>query len=120
MGQKVVECQYPTGICDWTVTGEHTNTGEGPECGACGATPDEYEEWRPNDGKCSHDSCIEVDGYRREFALRRPTMSREEREEIEADTELMRDEFHGRDLDGNISEEWAEYLDWQRSLGAVN
>jgi hypothetical protein len=108
MGQKVVECQYPAGVCDWTVTGDHTNTGEGPECGACGATPDDYEEWRPNDGKCSHDYCIEVAGYRKEYDGRDGS--------IEADD----DEARIQAEDDIIREEWAEYLDWQRSLGAVN
>jgi hypothetical protein len=54
-----------------------------------------------------HDDCTacqaEMEASYREFFPGRPqSMSRAEREEVEADTELMASEFHGRDLDGNV------------------
>ncbi len=96
MGQTLVQCQYPGGACDYTYTGEHVNNGEQETCGACGAYPPEgYDEWKMND-LCEHESCREIEQFRIEYEATRPIrMSREEREEIESDTELMRDEFHG-------------------------
>jgi len=94
MGQTLVQCQYPGGACDYTYTGEHVNNGEQETCGACGAYPPEgYDEWKMND-LCEHESCREIDKWKREWQGARP-MSHAEREEMEADTELMRDEFHG-------------------------
>lgn len=56
------------------------------------------EEWAEGE-TCSHPYCLEVDGYRRSAPT---TMTRDERQAIESDHELMADEFHGRGLDGDL------------------
>ena len=82
MGTTLVSCHYP----------------EPDDYDNPGTPPDEWGEWRPESGECRHDHCIEAAQFRREFyAQQRYGVSAQEREEIMADTELFRDEFHGRD-----------------------
>lgn len=57
--------------------------------------PEEYGEWRPASGMCSHDHCIEGDRIGRLFAAT-PRMSPDELEEMNADRELVLDETGGR------------------------
>jgi len=64
--------------------------------------PEEFEEWAPLSGFCNHLHCQQADYYRRLYAASPKPLTREEKEMIESDTELMHDEFHGRDLDGRI------------------
>lgn len=94
------QCAYPMGFCDVTESGEHVGTGEeGDEspCLACGASgPEGFETWAPSNGRCNHRHCAEADYYRRLYEAT-PRETRSEREERLADTELMADEFHGRD-----------------------
>ena len=48
---------------------------------------------------CRHEYCLFVDGIRRSFATQRASAySAADIEEMRADRELMRDEFHGRDV----------------------
>lgn len=60
--------------------------------------PEGWDEWRSSE-RCTHDTCIEIEGYKQSAPR---AISREEREWIEGDRELMLDEFHGRDVAGNI------------------
>ncbi|MEO6326085.1 MAG: hypothetical protein ABIQ65_15775 [Thermoanaerobaculia bacterium] len=63
--------------------------------------PEEYEGWKTTD-TCNHAHCVDGDYYARLYAHQPKPLTREDREEIEADIQLMRDEYHGRDLDGRV------------------
>jgi len=54
--------------------------------------PEGWDEWRTSD-RCTHAECMEIESYKQPY---RSGYSRAEREELEADRELMRDEFHVR------------------------
>ncbi len=60
------------------------------------------------DHETPHEDCTACQAemeasYREAMGSAPRSMSRVEREEIEADRELMLDEFHGRNIDGNLT-----------------
>lgn len=60
-----------------------------------GASPPEgFEEWRSSE-ECTHAYCIEADGaFRLWQGQSQGRMTKDERESMESDRELMLDEFH--------------------------
>ncbi len=59
--------------------------------------PYEFEEWAPADGHCAHEFCIQAAYYSRTFRRAgQAALTREERDELNADRELVMDETHGR------------------------
>lgn len=60
--------------------------------------PGDWDEWAPEGGHCAHEHCIQGHHYANLFRSSGTSLSRAERDEMNADRELMLDEFHGGTL----------------------